>query len=211
MSSMVIAMGATIFQTKPKNLKDLEEVVEAIAPAMGTFWSKIILSVGFFGSSMVASIVVSITPAWAVCELAGVERSLNKPWSEARGFYTCFLAILFLSYVVTNFPEVGDSAYFNVQVEILNAFLMPGIVLLLFLLANNPRVLPPEIRLQGWYRIYVATIFMVCSAVCAYACSQDLLKLMSGSEHHFFHLRKKFHGAHFTQVAAGPALTEQSV
>jgi len=100
----------------------------------GYLLAKVFVSFGIVGASMVAAIVVSVAPGWSLCELMGVERSMSRPYSEAKFFYNSFFAMLLLCAVLACIPNFGDTVKLNVQVEILNAFLMPFVVLFLYFL-----------------------------------------------------------------------------
>lgn len=166
MISMVIAMGATIYvpRNEGKNMQDVSEIVDALTPYLGAFEAKCAVSFGIVGASLVAAIVVSVAPAWSLCELTGRERSLNMPFNEAKDFYITFIGLLILSAVVTMIPGVGDSVVLNVQVEILNAVLMPFVVGFLTFLACKEGVLPENHRVKGWYKWMLITVFFICSA-----------------------------------------------
>ena len=69
-----------------------------------------------------------------------------KFFSQAVWFYSAFFVILVLAFVVTNIPGAGDSAWLSIQVEVLNAFLMPVVVGFLFILARKQGVLPDKYR-----------------------------------------------------------------
>ena len=83
MISMVITMGATLFKIRPRELQEMHEIVDAIVPALGSrFWANVIVGVSATGSSLVAALVVSITPAWSICELLAMERSYGRQYQE---------------------------------------------------------------------------------------------------------------------------------
>jgi len=156
----------------------VSEIVDALAPTLGHFPAKCAVSFGIVGASLVAAIVVSVAPAWSMCELTGTERSLNKKFAEAKGFYLTYVGLLLLSGAVTMIPGVGDSVILNVQVEILNAVLMPFVVGFLTYLACKPGVLPEQYRVKGWYKWMLITVFFICSAFSwfgAYGTVQDWL------------------------------------
>ncbi len=144
-------------------------MVDALKPSMGSTAAKLLVAFGATGASLVAALVVAITPAWSICELLGHERSHDKPYSEAKNFYHAFAAVLVAAFVTTVCPEVGDRAWIMIQVEILNALLMPVVVGFIFFLAAKRGVLPESYRLKGWYRILLGIVFGICSILCVYA------------------------------------------
>jgi len=80
MSSMVVCMAATKFVTNPGQLDKLDQVLEAMEGPISPLTAKILLSFGTVGASLVAAIVVTICPAWSLCEAIGIERTLDKPY-----------------------------------------------------------------------------------------------------------------------------------
>jgi len=85
------------------------------------------------------------------------------------------LLVLVISAIIAGIPGVGDATWLSIQVEILNALLMPPVILFIFLLCTNTKVLPEKYLLKGWYKWLLALIFTVCSGLCLYACVVDAL------------------------------------
>ncbi|CAD7960679.1 unnamed protein product [Amoebophrya sp. A120] len=169
MISMVIAMGATLFKQKPQELQDVPQMVNALAPSMGLVWAKVLVALGATGASLVAALVVAVTPAWSICELLGKERSHDRPYGESMYFYIAFAAVLVAAFVITVAPGVGNTAWLLIQVEVLNALLMPVVVGFLFFLAIKKNVLPDRYRLKGFYCVLLAVVFGLCSVLCVAA------------------------------------------
>jgi Mn2+/Fe2+ NRAMP family transporter len=99
-----------------------------------------VLAAGITGAALLASIVVSLAAAWSVSELLTTKGSLNQRPRQAPLFYGLYTAALAggAALVLTS----GSLVRLAVQVEILNALLLPLALGFLVMLAF--RVLPRE-------------------------------------------------------------------
>ena len=112
---------------------------------------------------------------------SGKEDKTAAPW---RSFdllaHGVFLLINTGSLVIAAIPGVGDSAFINIQVEILNCISMPVLLYFLWLLCSSKRVmcgdrsgksgnaenaesLGAPYRLGGWYKWMLAVVFAGCA------------------------------------------------
>jgi Mn2+/Fe2+ NRAMP family transporter len=117
----------------------------------------------------VAAIVVSLAFAWGLGEVTGYRRSLEHHPLQARWFYGVYAAL-----VIGGCVAVGlwpDLVALNVDVQVMNALLLPMVLGFLIVLAR--RALPRAHRLRGAY--YVAVI-----AVCAVTCAMGVFGGFSG-------------------------------
>jgi Mn2+/Fe2+ NRAMP family transporter len=53
---------------KGSDLRSVQDIVSALIPALGANTSKILVSLGFLGGSLCASVVVALAASWAICE-----------------------------------------------------------------------------------------------------------------------------------------------
>jgi Mn2+/Fe2+ NRAMP family transporter len=93
MAAIVIAAavameGAASTRALPANLADMPEGLARLANG-GAGW---LIAIGLIGSGLLALVVVSLSAAWGIGELLGWPHSLNLKPSEARRFYTVYLA-----------------------------------------------------------------------------------------------------------------------
>lgn len=144
------------------NLETVEDITTALSPVLGVLPSKVLVSLGFVGGSLCAAFVVSLTPAWAVCEALDLDEtfSLDRPPRQAMAFYGCFLMVVVIGVVVLLMGV--DIVKLNVAVELMDGFLMPLAVGFLFVLAAG-EALPPEVRLVGVRKYVLGLIFALCS------------------------------------------------
>jgi Mn2+/Fe2+ NRAMP family transporter len=93
MAAIVIAAAAAMQSAAPvpstvTNLAQLPEGMARLASG-GAGW---LIAIGLIGSGLLALVVISLSAAWGVGELMGWPHSLNLKPSEARHFYSVYLA-----------------------------------------------------------------------------------------------------------------------
>jgi len=158
--AVVIAVGATIGKTSPgQPLDSIQQIEQGLEPFLGSTWAKVTFGLGMFGAAFIGSLVVSVAGAWGIGEAFGFKHSLNNKVKDAKLFYFIYTAahVLGAVLVLTNFDLVNLS----IDVEVMNAILLPLVLGLLF--ALEAKVLPPEWRMTGFrkYASWVAAGFVV--------------------------------------------------
>jgi NRAMP (natural resistance-associated macrophage protein)-like metal ion transporter len=160
---VIVTMAATVYHThRGAALDTVSQIAGALSAAIGSDTAKILVGVTFLGAAVVAALVVSLAGAWGMSEVMGWRHSLNEPLNRGNArFYGLYAVGLIAgaALVLTSVNLVGLS----IDVEIMNALLLP--IVLGFLVALEARVLPPEHRMHGTYRVVVTT---VCFALMAF-------------------------------------------
>ena len=161
MAAVLIATAATIgARTNHTSLDTVGEMSEALTPFLGTVTGKLVFGIGILGAAMVAAIVCSLALAWGIGEVTGYRRSLEHKPFEARWFYGVYAAAVIAGGVLVTFYP--DLVALNIDVQIMNALLLP--LVLGFLIALAVRALPEPQRLKGaylWVVIGVAALTTV--------------------------------------------------
>jgi Mn2+/Fe2+ NRAMP family transporter len=136
----VLVATATAVGAHHGSLKTVGDLAAAFTGLLGGTTGRLVLALGLTGAALLASVVVSLAAAWAVAEVAGCDRSLNEKPRQAPLFYGLYAAAVTLgaTLVLTSHSLVRLA----VEVEILNALLLPLALGFLVLLAF--RVLPRE-------------------------------------------------------------------
>src|SRR5208282_3716765 len=132
---------------------------------LGTAPGRAVFALGMSGAAMVATIVVSLTAAWGVGEVAGYRRSLADHPLEAPWFYGIFTLCLVLAGILV--ASGADLVALSVGVQVLNALLLPIVLGFLFALAY--RALPERYRLKGSYALVVGSVMVVTAGFGIYA------------------------------------------
>jgi NRAMP (natural resistance-associated macrophage protein)-like metal ion transporter len=138
------------------SLNTVHDIAAALTPSLGKITGNILFAMGMLGAAFVAAIVVSLTAAWGLSEVLGFKRSLSDHPKEAKGFYTIYIVGLIISGIIVN--SSINLVKISVAVEVMNAILLPLVLLFLFLLARR---LPEKYRLKGTYAWVVGILFAV--------------------------------------------------
>jgi Mn2+/Fe2+ NRAMP family transporter len=164
-AAIVIAAAAAIRTAPELGLENVSQIANAFVPTMGNTVGRVVFAAGLCGGALVATVVVCLTAAWSIGELAGVRHSLEHHPAEAPWFYLAFGIILFASggLVISGISLVRLA----IAVGVVNALLMPVVLGFLYWLAR--RALPEPDRLKGGYAIVLAALFFATAGLAVYA------------------------------------------
>eukprot|EP00941_MAST-03F_sp_MAST-3F-sp1_P002047 g2047.t1 len=166
MSSVIILFATTIWVKSPNDRGQRMSTVKDLSVGMTQFigddFGKLAFSLAMIGSGFIASNVVTLTAAWGLSEIVGSKHSLQNAPTEAPLFYLAAAAMIIVSVIVSLMPSL-DTIYLNIGVSILNAFLVPFVLVFLFLLSTRKDVLPKHVRLQGIYKLATGIVMCVLS------------------------------------------------
>ncbi len=167
MAAVLVATGATIFHSGGgASLDTVQDIARAIVPYLGDTVGRVVFAVGMSGAALVATVVVCLTAAWGMGEVAGYKRSLEDHPREAPWFYGVFSLCLVGGGVLVASGKVNLVAL-SVGVEVMNALLLPIVLGFLFMLGL--KALPDAHRLKGVYAWVVGIVVVVTSAFGVYA------------------------------------------
>lgn len=152
-------------------LDSVPRIAEALTPALGYEVGRVVFAMGLAGAALVATVVVCLTAAWGLGEVAGYKRSLEHHPREAPWFYATFSLILITGGVLVT--SGADLVKLSVAVQVMNALLLPLVLGFLFLLAR--RALTGRHRLAGWYAWVAGGLIAGTSVFGVYAAASGLL------------------------------------
>jgi len=182
MIAAIMTTAGTIWDgTLPSSsgVNSIPDISSAITPHLGYTAGRILFSLGMIGGAMIGAIVVTITASWTLGEVLGFGRDLNKSPREAPGFYIAYVTILVVATVITCLMP-NYLVDINIAAEVLNAVLVPIVLLFTFLLSMYH--LPEEIRLKGAWSIFIGIVFAVCSIFSIGATGYSLYQSFSGGD-----------------------------
>lgn len=178
MAAVLIATGAALSQhgagpdsTSATSLDNVPQIANALTPALGAGVGRVVFAMGLAGAALVATVVVCLTAAWGLGEVAGYKRSLEHHPREAPWFYAVFSLVLIVGGLVVT-SDV-DLVKLSVAVQVMNALLLPVVLGFLFLLAR--RALSGKYRLTGWYAWVAGALIALTSAFGVFAAVSGLL------------------------------------
>ncbi len=160
MGAIIVATAATLGREQPGvPLDTVQQITNALIPALGENLGVIFFALGMVGAAMVAAVVVSLAMAWGLGEVSGYRHSLEYHPLEAPWFYAVYTVALVLSglLVISGINLVALS----VSVQVMNALLLPIVLGFLYLLAL--KVLPDPYRVRGRYGAVVGVVVVVTS------------------------------------------------
>jgi Mn2+/Fe2+ NRAMP family transporter len=154
MAAILIVTAATLAGHPGARLTSIGQISTALSPYLGAVASRVTLALGIAGAALLASIVVSLAASWAVAEAFGSRRSLNDGPRKAPLFYgiyaVCVIAGAAMVLASHSLIRVA------VDVEIVNALLLPIVVG--FLIALAWTTLPRPHALRTGERLAVAIV-----------------------------------------------------
>ena len=172
MIGVLIATAATIGLSNPHApLDTVQQISETLTPFLGPQIGRAVFALGMSGAALVATIVVSLTAAWGVGEVAGYRRSLADHPREAPWFYGLFSACLALGGVLV--ASGTNLVALSVGIQVLNAALLPIVLGFLFALAVG--ALPEPYRLKGAYAGLVGGVMLLTAGFGLYAAVAGIL------------------------------------
>lgn len=158
MAAILVATAATIGRANPSvPLDTVQQISHSLTPFLGQDAGRAVFALGMSGAALVATIVVSLTAAWGVGEVAGYNHSLEHHPREAPWFYGIFSLCLVLAGMLV--ASGVDLVSLSVGVQVINALLLP--IVPGFLLALAVRALPEPYRLKGWYGWIVGFVILL--------------------------------------------------
>ena len=146
MIAIVMAIAATLYTVHPgQSLVSIGSITGGLAPFLGSEVAKWVFGLGMLGASFVAGIVVSVAGAWGVTEAIGCNHSLNAKFSDAKIFYILYALVSVGGALLV--MENVNLVQLNIDVEVMNAMLLPIVVG--FLLILEAKALPNRWRMTG--------------------------------------------------------------
>ncbi|HLX34342.1 MAG TPA: Nramp family divalent metal transporter [Candidatus Limnocylindrales bacterium] len=138
---IVVACAATLWAHGETTITSAGDAAAALKPLAGDAAS-VLFAVGLLGASFLGLGVVPMTSAYTTCEAFGWETGVNWKWREAPAFYgllAFFIAFAALFVMIPGLPLI--TVMFSAQV--LNAILLPFILVFVMLLAGDRKLLGP--------------------------------------------------------------------
>lgn len=162
MCSVLILAAVTLNNgVDSRSITSVKQISDAFIPALGSN-GLILFALAMAGASFVSTIVVSLTAVWGLGEVMGFRRSLGDSPKNAPWFYGLYTLILCGAAIVIAINQ-KNLLSLSVAVEVMNALLLPLVLLFLFLLAY--KVLPHPYRLRGSYALCVGIVLLITSSL----------------------------------------------
>jgi Mn2+/Fe2+ NRAMP family transporter len=173
MCAILVAAAATIGSAGTRgSLNTVQDISATMTPFLVSVAGRLLFALGVSGAALLGAIVVSLTAAWGLGEVAGYHRSLEHRPREAPWFYGIYTVALLLGAGVillgTNVVQI------SVAVEVMNALLLPIVLGFLFLLALT--ALPAPYRLGRAHAVLAGLLLTATSGFGVFAAMSGILQ-----------------------------------
>ncbi len=135
---IIIATAATLF-VHGIQVQTADQAAMALAPVAGP-WAETLFGVGLLGASLLAASVLPLATTYAICEVFGWERGIDRSLHEAPAFYGLYMAQLVISAIIVLIPGLPLFPLMWLS-QVANAVLLPAILVVMLRLANNSRIM----------------------------------------------------------------------
>jgi Mn2+/Fe2+ NRAMP family transporter len=138
---ILIAVAATLWTSGQRDISTAADAARALEPLAGP-GASVLFAVGLLGASFLGLGVVPLTSAYTTCEAFGWETGVNWNWREARAFYSLlafFIGFAALFVMIPGLPLIQVM----LAAQVLNAMLLPFILVFVMLLAADRKTLGP--------------------------------------------------------------------
>jgi Mn2+/Fe2+ NRAMP family transporter len=138
---ILIAVAATLWTSGQRDISSAADAARALQPLAGSEAS-VLFAVGLLGASFLGLGVVPLTSAYTTCEAFGWETGVNWNWREAPAFYgllAFFIGFAALFIMIPGLPLIQVM----LAAQVLNALLLPFILVFVMRLASDRRMLGP--------------------------------------------------------------------
>lgn len=117
------------------------QFAQALVPVVGRAGGAL-FALGVLEAGLVAAATISTSSAYAFGEVTGAAHSLNRPWSQARGFYLVLWGVAVTAGLLVLLPGFPLERVV-LMVNVLAVLTMPPAMGFLLLLVNDPELMGP--------------------------------------------------------------------
>ncbi|KKC04096.1 NRAMP family divalent metal transporter [Mycobacterium nebraskense] len=159
MIAVVVTMASTVgAHDGGGSLNTVGEIANSLTPYLGRTGGTVLFGLGMLGAALVAAIVASLAGAWGLAEVFGWRHTLNeRPNRETAKFYVTY-ALAHIVGAVLVLASV-DLVNLAVEVEVMNALLLP--IVLGLLLVLEAKALPEHWRMRGLHKYVTRALCLV--------------------------------------------------
>jgi NRAMP (natural resistance-associated macrophage protein)-like metal ion transporter len=149
---IMLATAATLFTTGKTDIQSATEAAEALRPLAGD-GATVLLALGLIGAGFLAVPVLTGSSAYAMAEALGWKHGLDEKPRRAKLFYAMIIIPTLIGMLI-NFVGVNPiTALF--WTAVINGLLAPPMLVVIMLIANNPRVMSDKVNgrwtnIVGW-------------------------------------------------------------
>jgi Mn2+/Fe2+ NRAMP family transporter len=166
---IIVACAATLFVHNIK-INDAKDAALALKPLAGQF-AEILFGFGLLNASVFGAALVPVSTSYVIAEAFGFESGLNFSFSEAPEFYGLFTFSLIIGALLVLIPSVPLLAILFLS-QALNAVLLLPILVFVYILSNDKRLLNGFKNGKLVNAVIVITFLLIAIASIAYFVTQ---------------------------------------
>jgi Mn2+/Fe2+ NRAMP family transporter len=148
---IIVACGATVFahhiSVNPSDPNAFSRIALSLKPLAGQY-ATLLFAIGLMNASLMAASVLPLTTTYAITEAFGFERGIDKSFREAPAFLTIYTTLILLGAGIALFPDAPLALITNLP-NIVNGLMLPLLLPVLLLLANDRRVMGHQVNGLG--------------------------------------------------------------
>jgi Mn2+/Fe2+ NRAMP family transporter len=129
------------------NFTDAGGLAHGIALSAGHL-AGVIFAIALLDASVIGAFAVSLSSAYAIGDVLGLNHSLHRGFAQAKGFYAVYAALICGSAAIVLIPGAPLGLIIE-GVQVLAGVLLPSATVFLLLLCNDRYVLGPWVNRRG--------------------------------------------------------------
>lgn len=155
---IIVCTAVTLFKAGI-TIGSADQAALALKPLVGNY-ATILFGAGLFGASVLATMVIPLSTAYAICESFGFESGMNNSYKDAPAFYGITGFMIFTSAILVLIPKISLVGLMLVTQQ-LAGILCPVILVFMVLLTNNKELMGQYVnnKLQNII-IWITVVFI---------------------------------------------------
>ncbi|MGH2409034.1 MAG: NRAMP family divalent metal transporter, partial [Chloroflexota bacterium] len=115
-----------------------------------------LFAIALLNASLIGAAAVTLSTTYAFGDVFGIKHSLHRSWTDARGFYAGYSALVLAAAGIVLIPN-APLGLITMAVQAWAGILLPSATVFLLLLCNDRAVLGPWVN-RAWVNVVAATI-----------------------------------------------------
>jgi hypothetical protein len=147
------------------NFSDSAGLAHGIAAYAGHF-AGVVFAIALLDASVIGAFAVSLSSAYAIGDVLGLNHSLHRGVGQAKGFYAVYAALVGGAAAIVLLPG-SPLGLITEGVQVLAGVLLPSATVFLLLLCNDKAVLGPWTN-PGWLNAvaaFIVGVLVILSAI----------------------------------------------
>jgi len=155
---IIVSTAVTLFKAGI-TIDSAEHAAISLRPLAGEY-ATVLFGIGLFGASVLASTIIPLSTAYAVCESFGFASGVNHTFREARIFYLILGLMIFAGAGLVLIPGLSLVKIMLVTQQ-LAGILCPVILVFMVVLINKPSVMGKFVNSRIQNSVVWATVIMI--------------------------------------------------